>query len=429
MNNPLHDVLMKLSDSSTAVMLDAVKESVKVLTPLVGTAIASPLSVPIGFALFAFMNQTTANLLTNTPARILAKKAKKWDEEGKHAKLSVFAKSIAKLLGADVEDVEKSKESIKELIDKLAKDESFQKELEEKFEKFLTGGYKDGKEFEADLKELFGTDTTIDAFDLYLQFKDFLYSRKNLEILCKISGLEDKQEEVIVEFNKRQEILEDTLREFGKKYIALDQGFIKLTPLYFEGRKVKKNPWTDKFRLVHIKEGCDVRRKITKDIESAIKSKENILLLGESGSGKTLVLYRIIMDYYNKGYTVLFKEGSETFEKPTKVIDLIREYADTNDVLVAVDNVHWNRNIRAFEIIDKLRDLEEDKNIVCVFAARKPELDDLLTKDLLKKDFELVDTIEKLRKETCEFKLGNLDFEEAVLFVEKYHESKNEQLI
>lgn len=319
---------------------------------------------------------------------------------------------------------EKSIKNAKELMRALAEDKDFQSTIE----KLLTANYKNIEDFEKEIKEIFGTETSDEAYRLFLQLKDFIYDQENLKLLSEVLGLKEKQDEIIAEFDKRQKILEDNLREFGKKYIALDQGFIKLTPLYFEGRKVKKNPWTDKFRLVHIKEGCDVIRKITKDIENAIESKENILLLGESGSGKTLILYRIIMDYYNKGYNVLFKEGSETFEKPTKVIDLIKEYADTKEVLIAVDNVHLDKNIRAFEIIDELRDLEEDKNIVCVFAARQPELNDLLTKDLLKKDFELVDTITKLRKETCEFKICNLDSEEAVLFVSKYFESKNEQL-
>mgnify|MGYP006959939621 CR=1 FL=1 len=93
--------------------------------------------------------------------------------------------------------------------------------------------------------------------------------------------MERFKDEIVEEFRETE------LYKEGFEIITSDDYFSKYRP--------NKNCWAEGFRLIDVWHNYDVRSEITDGVEKALEETD-VLLRGYSGFGKTILLYRIIVD-------------------------------------------------------------------------------------------------------------------------------------
>ncbi|MFQ6072409.1 MAG: tetratricopeptide repeat protein [Methanosarcinales archaeon] len=301
------------------------------------------------------------------------------------------------------------KHKIKEILRALKKD----KELQNSLEKFTSADYKNREEFEKEIQELFGTETKEEALKLYLQLKDFYQA--NLKVL--FSDIKDKKFENLNQ--NLEKFNEEILKEFRETELY-KEGFEIITAYDISTVEPNKNCWNEGFVLNDVLHDLDARRKITNDVEKALENKD-VIVRGESGFGKSTFFYRIIADFIDKGYTIIYKENGGDLKHPNSDARIIAKYAKDWKVLVAIDNVHYYRNINAFDIV---KDLSGQNNIRFFFTAREPEFRDFLREDkeFWKEKPELKKKVRTAMDKMENFEIEKLTEKEAEIFVKKYYE-------
>ena len=188
------------------------------------------------------------------------------------------------------------------------------------------------------------------------------------------------------------------------------------------------NQWLDKgypLSLESVYQGRELKRdRILNEIRDKLEEKKRLLILGESGTSKTILLNEVICEYFDKGYKILYNTGGDNLKDTNTIIEKIIGLALAgNRVLVVVDNVHTTHVSLIFHVVKNLNSLNEEirKNIRFLLAARLPEFTWALERNLFG-DAMLVQIIKSLFGND-EFKLivKYFDKEEVKAFIKKYY--------
>ena len=214
-----------------------------------------------------------------------------------------------------------------------------------------------------------------------------------------------------------------------------DCGLSFIPPNYFKentNTDENFNQWLDKgypLSLESVYQGRELKRdRILNEIRDRLEEKKRLLVLGESGTSKTILLNEVICEYFDKGFKILYNTGGNNLKDTITIIDKIKGLALAgNKVLVVVDNVHTPQVSLIFHVVKNLNSINEEnrKNIRFLLAARLPEFTWSLDRNLFG-DVALVQTIKSLFG-TDEFKLivKYFDKEEVKAFIKKYHSFKS----
>ena len=102
-----------------------------------------------------------------------------------------------------------------------------------------------------------------------------------------------------------------------------------------------------------------------------------LLLLGKSGTSKSILLMDIMCHYFKNDFIVFYNFGEEEIKDVYDLENSLRNrLKDGNKILVAVDNVNDKKTATIFSVIDSLRSYEEKKdNIRFILTGRQPEFD------------------------------------------------------
>ena len=102
-----------------------------------------------------------------------------------------------------------------------------------------------------------------------------------------------------------------------------------------------------------------------------------LLLLGKSGTSKSILLMDIMCHYFKNEFVVFYNFGEEEIKDVYDLENSLRtRLKDGNKILVAVDNVNDKKTATIFSVIDSLRSYEEKKdNIRFILTGRQPEFD------------------------------------------------------
>jgi tetratricopeptide (TPR) repeat protein len=185
--------------------------------------------------------------------------------------------------------------------------------------------------------------------------------------------------------------------------------------------------WLDgfSFNIKSVYHGREFRRnQLLNNIKQQLESKGRLLILGESGTSKSVILMEILCDFIKKGYKAFHNLdlGSSGEIKNLKYIEnSITELVDNgNNILIMVDNIHNKTNANIFTLIKKLRDDNEDKldKIKFLLAARQPEFGWAMDRGIY--DSETIEKIDMLFDNQKKYNLAYFSQEEVKGFLEKY---------
>jgi tetratricopeptide (TPR) repeat protein len=187
--------------------------------------------------------------------------------------------------------------------------------------------------------------------------------------------------------------------------------------------------WLDgfSFNIKSIYHGREFRRDDVLDsIKQQLESKGRLLILGESGTSKSIVLMEILCDYLKKGYKIFHNldlgTGAEVKNLENIENTIIELVNNGNNVIVIVDNIHNKTISNIFTLIKKVRDDYEDKLVKIKFllAARQPEFGWAMDRGIF--DSETVEKIDMLFNSEKKYNLSYFSRKEVKGFLEKYKE-------
>lgn len=160
---------------------------------------------------------------------------------------------------------------------------------------------------------------------------------------------------VLYEFQK---ILNDIKKDNSIRNLE-EKGFLiyEQSDMNFGKRNDEKSCWeTSNFNMRDIFDNHDVRRKAIDTIIHAIKGRKNngILLLGNSASGKTTILKRIVMELGNEEFIVMYAE------KPIDIHASLLKSAFSilmnhyeKPIMIVVDNFHNSNTIEYIKFFNE----------------------------------------------------------------------------
>ena len=167
------------------------------------------------------------------------------------------------------------------------------------------------------------------------------------------------------------------------------------------------------------------RQNVIDEIKQKLESKNRLLILGESGTSKSILLMEIICDYFKEGYKILYNLEGELQNENT-IIDRIKELVDAkNKVLIVVDNVHTEKTSKIFNVIKNLPTAYKNKDVLFLLAARQPEFKWMIERST---DSSIVEKIEFLfdiknenkKNNSTVYDVKNFSEEEIKGFIKKY---------
>ena len=165
-----------------------------------------------------------------------------------------------------------------------------------------------------------------------------------------------------------------------------------------------------------VKDDYDARRPITDDIIASIENENHIgtILFGDPYYGKSTILYRVMFEEIERGYSVIFTDSIEA--NTTLLTDLLKQSCrDFPKLLVIGDNIHKRGSEVLFQAFNNLFSLHySGHNIRFLFGAREGEFNTL--KETLEP--QKAAEIDRALKNIHEIKL---DFkpEDAILYFKK----------
>ena len=213
------------------------------------------------------------------------------------------------------------------------------------------------------------------------------------------------------------------IRSYGLKYLSPDYFPVNLRSSY-QGFDKWKNGFP--FTLQDIMHGHHFQRSdIINDIISKLDDSNGnhaLLLLGKSGTSKSILLMDIMCHYFKHNYIVFYNFGEEEIKGVYDLENSLRNrLKDGNKILVAVDNVNDKRTATIFYIIDSLSSYEEKKdNIRFILTGRQPEFDRFVNDRLDTVESEPVrQSIQDLHKQIS-YPIPNFTLKEIQSFLERY---------
>jgi tetratricopeptide (TPR) repeat protein len=178
------------------------------------------------------------------------------------------------------------------------------------------------------------------------------------------------------------------------------------------------------------------RENLLKDIKIKLEEKQRLIILGESGTSKSVILMEVLCDYLKKGYKILHNLESGSIESSSSEIknlefieDTLLELVESGEkILVVVDNVHNKTISNIFSIIKNIRDDNEDKldKIRFLLSARQPEFMWAMDRGIF--DSETINKINILFDEEKKFSISYFSEDEVKGFIEKYKENIHDSI-
>ena len=221
--------------------------------------------------------------------------------------------------------------------------------------------------------------------EMWNKFDEIMNELKEIEEWVKKCGFQNIKDQI--EETTKEEYVEKDINEF-KKGLGIGSW----------------NP---------IIKNTDTKRFICNEIEKAIEDeRKNIFVIGESGSGKTILLKRIAYDFYQKGWKVYWRIASIGEE------NLIDKIKNDENALVVID--------KAYEVKEKILALVKrvcelpDKNI-CVLLAERKE------KTILKEMQDIVNELKYPRYNYVEQKDINLVYEDVSTYLKNNRDDLTEE--
>jgi tetratricopeptide (TPR) repeat protein len=207
-----------------------------------------------------------------------------------------------------------------------------------------------------------------------------------------------------------------------------------LPPDYFQLNKRSSYQGFDKwkngfpFKLQDIMHGHHFQRTdIINEIINKLDDNNGdhaLLLLGKSGTSKSILLMDIICHYFKNDFIVFYNFGEEEIKDVYDLEDSLRtRLKDGNKILVAVDNIHDKKTATIFSVIDSIRSYGEKKdNIRFILTGRQPEFDRFVNDRLDTLSEPVRQSIQNLHKQIS-YSIPNFTPIEIQSFLERY---KNE---
>ena len=213
----------------------------------------------------------------------------------------------------------------------------------EKREEYIAGLNKE--EFEELAKELGEKISKIFHNELRKFFEEFkkddeskkifegIIGRKVDVITKEIGKLHEEHREILKELRMSGLVsLEEFIEKWKnrRKEEEKERFYEKEKERFYEGFKIRG--WAP------IIERWDIKREISDEIEKELKEKTGVLIIGESGSGKSVLIKRVAYSLYEQGWKCFERVGSiningilKAFENDTNYIILIDNASDYSD--------------------------------------------------------------------------------------------------
>jgi len=276
------------------------------------------------------------------------------------------------------------------------------------FEEVVMNLFREGytlDNFRRDMKERFGVElgeNAIEVMDFFFQFKDLILTEKIFRIVEEIEERDKKKAEEIKRkidelrnemgktFDRFERSIADSVRrafeEVGisvevkeeiEKYTLEMAGFKTIYPSSLMVSDVKidelKECWKNfKFEIRHVVWNVDAEREVCDEIVEEIKNGRSVLLLGESLSGKSVLLQRVMIDVSENFGVILYNEGYKGEFSPESLESALESVSKDWKILVVVDDLH---NLpQMFKVVNEMIDNE---NITFLLAARQPNFDNI----------------------------------------------------
>ena len=277
------------------------------------------------------------------------------------------------------------------------------------FEEVVMNLFKEGytlDNFRKDMKEKFGVEfgeNAIEVMDFFFQFKDLILTERISKIIEEIEERDKKKAEEIKRkidelrnemgktFDRFEKSIADSVRrEFEKVGISVKEvkeeiekhtlemaGFKIIYPSSLMVSDVKidelKECWSNfKFEIKHVLWNVDAEREVCDEIVEEIKNGKSVLLLGESLSGKSALLRRVMIDVSRNFGVILYNEGYKSEFSPESLESALKGVSKDWKVLVVVDDLH---NLpQMFKVVNETID---NGNITFLLAARQPNFDNI----------------------------------------------------
>ena len=211
-------------------------------------------------------------------------------------------------------------------------------------------------------------------------------------------------------------------------------GFELYTLDYFKNHKSTEKDieyWKNgfPFKLEAIKEKLEFRRsKVIDKIETKLETRQNLLIVGESGTSKSTILKEIVCDYVDMGYFVLYNDGREITNSDLFIQFVEGLIKSGKKVLIAADDAHNVETVAIFYALDKFSNYELKENLRFILAARLPDFDFFLEKGLCKIPQTYAESIRELTGEATvdidfRFELPAFSEKDIAGFIKKYGNS------
>ena len=191
---------------------------------------------------------------------------------------------------------------------------------------------------------------------MFLQFLSFNGKKSNLSL-----------GELEKEFKEFEKYIKEIQKELGDvdKYVK-ECGIDLLEKILVSVNQQNKDKDIDDFfkglkpTWNIIINSIDIKRKEEDKIISKLRDGKNVLLLGNSGSGKSVLLMRIAYDLRNE-YVVFYSTGQVVSEKS---IDFIKEFtSEDKSALVIIDNILPYKD-RIIDLANRVRSQSLNVNFV-----------------------------------------------------------------
>ena len=282
-------------------------------------------TVVIGGTLLAAsaMPELLVSIVGDLGANLIEEFIRRWFSRRKNMSIGK-EKREEYIAGLNKEEFE---ELAKELGEKISK--IFHNELREFFEEL-----KKDDELKGIFEEIIGRKVDVITKEIGKLHEEHLEILKEL----RMSGLVSLEEFIEKWKNRRNEEEEKRLRNEREK------------ERFYEGFKIRG--WAP------IIEGWDIKREISDEIEKELKEKTGVLIIGESGSGKSVLIKRVAYSLYEQGWKCFERVGSiningilKAFENDTNYIILIDNASDYSDEIKELLNAINEKGIENIKLL------------------------------------------------------------------------------
>jgi len=222
------------------------------------------------------------------------------------------------------------------------------------------------------------------------------------------------KEQLDLEINSMTKAFEPQLKDLD--VLVTGCGFTLLNKDHFKNHKSPDNSfelWKRgfPFDLASIKLGLQYTRPVVYEIIQQLNSASRLLVLAEMGYGKTTILMELICHYHGLGFTTLYNlDGSEIKNIDQIVTILEHLLKEEREIFLAIDNVHDERTVPIFRLMECLEPYVNSKRVKVIMAARIPEFNFFVEENLNKVDeSNRIPLLKFQTKRNAIFQLGHLE--------------------